>query len=145
VALAAIGTLGFGAVLGPEAPLIALGSVTGMALSPFVRLDTGEIRAGHGGFFLRDFGAFRQPAGRGHAAHRGGGRHGIGADHGIAAGIGRRAIGYDIFEGLGTPGGLHQTARTLTGITITAGATNDSQRPVTELSVGDLQVFAGTP
>ena len=39
VALAAVGTLGFGAVLGPEAPLIALGSVVGSLLPLVVRLD----------------------------------------------------------------------------------------------------------
>src|SRR5262245_18755355 len=39
VALAALGTLGFGAVLGPEMPVIALGSVVGMAVTGFVRLD----------------------------------------------------------------------------------------------------------
>ncbi len=33
VALAAIGSLAFGAVLGPEAPLIALGSVVGVAVA----------------------------------------------------------------------------------------------------------------
>ena len=39
VALAAIGTLGFGAVLGPEAPVIALGSVVGVAMARLARLD----------------------------------------------------------------------------------------------------------
>ena len=34
VALAALGTLSFGAVLGPEAPIVALGSVVGIAASP---------------------------------------------------------------------------------------------------------------
>jgi H+/Cl- antiporter ClcA len=42
VVLAAIGTLGFGAVLGPEAPLIALGSMVGLALAFLVRLDQRE-------------------------------------------------------------------------------------------------------
>ena len=37
VVLAAIGTLAFGAVLGPEAPLIALGSVVGLMFAPLVR------------------------------------------------------------------------------------------------------------
>ena len=37
VLLAAFGTLAFGAVLGPEAPLIALGSVIGMAAATWVR------------------------------------------------------------------------------------------------------------
>jgi H+/Cl- antiporter ClcA len=42
VALAAIGSLAFGAVLGPEAPLIALGSVVGLVLTSWVRLGTRE-------------------------------------------------------------------------------------------------------
>jgi H+/Cl- antiporter ClcA len=37
VALAALGTLGFGAVLGPEAPVIALGSAVGVAVTHFYR------------------------------------------------------------------------------------------------------------
>ena len=35
VALAAIGSLSFGAVLGPEAPVIALGAVVGGLLLPY--------------------------------------------------------------------------------------------------------------
>jgi H+/Cl- antiporter ClcA len=42
VAVAAIGTLAFGAVLGPEAPLIALGSAVGMAVTLAVRLGPRE-------------------------------------------------------------------------------------------------------
>lgn len=50
VALAALGTLGFGAVLGPEAPLIALGSVVGLAVTPFIRLgEQGEKVVGTAG------------------------------------------------------------------------------------------------
>lgn len=37
VAVAALGTLCFGAVLGPEAPLIALGSAVGLAVTSFAR------------------------------------------------------------------------------------------------------------
>ena len=37
IALAALGTLAFGAVLGPEAPLIALGSVVGVAAARLAR------------------------------------------------------------------------------------------------------------
>ena len=39
VALAALGTLAFGAVLGPEAPVIALGSVVGVAAARLARAD----------------------------------------------------------------------------------------------------------
>ena len=40
IALAAIGSLAFGAVLGPEAPLIALGSATALAIAAGARLAT---------------------------------------------------------------------------------------------------------
>ena len=52
VALAALGTLAFGAVLGPEAPLIALGAVVGGAVASSVRLDR------HGATVLALVGAF---------------------------------------------------------------------------------------
>jgi H+/Cl- antiporter ClcA len=39
IALAALATLSFGAVLGPEAPLIALGSVVGVAAGQIARMD----------------------------------------------------------------------------------------------------------
>jgi H+/Cl- antiporter ClcA len=42
VALAAIATLAFGAVLGPEAPLIALGSVIGLLVTRFVTVDPNQ-------------------------------------------------------------------------------------------------------
>lgn len=42
VALAALGTLAFGAVLGPEAPLIALGSIVGVAAARLRRLGERE-------------------------------------------------------------------------------------------------------
>src|SRR5262245_34037944 len=52
VALAALGTLSFGAVLGPEAPLIALGSVVGMALEHRLRLGRqGQVVLSSAGSF----------------------------------------------------------------------------------------------
>jgi H+/Cl- antiporter ClcA len=42
VLVAAIGSLAFGAVLGPEAPLIALGSVFGLVVGTFIRLGPQE-------------------------------------------------------------------------------------------------------
>jgi len=52
VALAAIATLSFGAVLGPEGPLIALGSIVGGVVSAFARLKPkeGAVVAGAGSF-----------------------------------------------------------------------------------------------
>lgn len=40
IALAAVGTFAFGAVLGPEAPLIALGSAVGVSFTRFI--DAGD-------------------------------------------------------------------------------------------------------
>ena len=42
IALAATATLAFGAVLGPEAPLVALGAVVAVVLTSFARLDQRE-------------------------------------------------------------------------------------------------------
>lgn len=42
IALAATATLAFGAVLGPEAPLVALGAVVALVLTSFARLDQRE-------------------------------------------------------------------------------------------------------
>ena len=42
IALAGLGTLSFGAVLGPEGPLIALGSVVGMSMTLFYRANQRE-------------------------------------------------------------------------------------------------------
>jgi H+/Cl- antiporter ClcA len=42
IALAALATLAFGGVLGPEAPLIALGGAVGLVVQAFVRLDSRE-------------------------------------------------------------------------------------------------------
>jgi H+/Cl- antiporter ClcA len=44
VALAALGTLGFGAVLGPEAPVVALGAIIALAVTSFARLAATESR-----------------------------------------------------------------------------------------------------
>jgi H+/Cl- antiporter ClcA len=52
VVLAALGTLGFGLVLGPEAPVMAIGSATGVAMSNLIRVGQKEtaILSGAGQF-----------------------------------------------------------------------------------------------
>ncbi|HKB20161.1 MAG TPA: chloride channel protein [Gaiellaceae bacterium] len=52
IALAAVGTLSFGAVLGPEMPLIALGMIVGLLVTPILRLGEREssLLAGAGAF-----------------------------------------------------------------------------------------------
>jgi H+/Cl- antiporter ClcA len=54
VALAAIGTLAFGAVLGPEGPLIALGAIVGIAVTHIARHGDRESAVlGNAGSFSR--------------------------------------------------------------------------------------------
>ena len=44
VVIAALGTLGFGLVLGPEAPVVTLGAIIAIAIASFARLDDKERR-----------------------------------------------------------------------------------------------------
>ena len=43
--IAALATLGFGLVLGPEAPVVTLGSIVAMAIASFAPLDDKERQA----------------------------------------------------------------------------------------------------
>ena len=44
IVIAALGTLGFGLVLGPEAPVVAIGSIVGVAVTFFARLAAKEAK-----------------------------------------------------------------------------------------------------
>ena len=44
IVIAALGTLGFGLVLGPEAPVVAIGSIVGVAVTLFARLAAKEAK-----------------------------------------------------------------------------------------------------
>ena len=71
VALAAFGTLAFGAVLGPEAPLIALGSVVGVAVASLARVDRRDGPVPRPRLVLGHLGPVRWAARRRDAAARG--------------------------------------------------------------------------
>ena len=71
VVLAAVGTLAFGAVLGPEMPVIALGSAVGVvAHRARASWRAGRRRPLQRGRVLGDLGTVRRPARRRHAARR---------------------------------------------------------------------------
>ena len=107
IALAALGTLAFGAVLGPEAPVIALGSVVGVAAARLARADErslpvlslagsfSAISALFGGPLVAAMLLLESGLGRGAALLR------I-----MLPGLVAAAIGYTIFVGLGDWGGL---------------------------------------
>jgi H+/Cl- antiporter ClcA len=107
IALAAIGTLSFGAVLGPEAPLIALGSVVGVAVTLFVRLDKrGETVLGTAGSFAAISALFGGPIVAGMMMVESGLALGATLLPVLIPGFVAAAIGYVIFIGLGHWGGL---------------------------------------
>jgi H+/Cl- antiporter ClcA len=117
VVLAAIGTLAFGAVLGPEAPLIALGSVVGMAVAPMIKPDQrGRAVLATAGSFSAVSALFGGPLVAGMLLVEAGLGMGAALIPALLPGLVAAAIGYVIFIGLGTWGGLHQTALAVPGL-----------------------------
>ena len=111
VALAALGSLPFGAVLGPEAPLIAIGSAVGMLVAARVDLGPKESAVlGTAGSFAAIAALFGGPLPAGILLVEAS----IGAGLGAATiplllpGLVAAAIGYLIFTGLGNWGGLEE-------------------------------------
>jgi len=110
VALAAVGTLAFGAVLGPEAPLIALGSVVGMAVTPMVKLSQRETQViATAGSFSAISALFGGPLVAGVLLLESGVGLGAAVIPALLPGLVSAAVGYLIFVGLGDWGGLSAT------------------------------------
>jgi len=108
IALAAIGTLCFGAVLGPEAPLIALGSVVGMTVALFVKLGGPERTVlATAGSFSAISALFGGPIVGGMMLVESGLGMGSNLLAVLLPGFVAAALGYVIFIGFGTWGGLH--------------------------------------
>jgi len=108
IALAALGTLSFGAVLGPEAPMIALGSVVGMTLTlsgAFGRREQSVLATA--GSFAAISALFGGPIVGGMMMVEGGIGLGAALLPVLLPGFVAAAIGYVIFVGFGTWGGLH--------------------------------------
>ena len=107
VALAALGTLSFGAVLGPEAPLIALGSAVGMAATLAVRLGPREEQVvATAGSFSAISALFGGPLVAGVLLLEGSVGLGAAAIPILLPGLVAAAVGYIIFIGLGDWGGI---------------------------------------
>jgi H+/Cl- antiporter ClcA len=108
IALAALGTLSFGAVLGPEAPLIALGSVVGMAVTLRGTFGSREQTVlATAGSFAAISALFGGPVVGGMLMVEGGIAAGTALLPVLLPGFVAAAVGYVIFVGLGTWGGLH--------------------------------------
>ena len=111
VLLAAFGTLAFGAVLGPEAPLIALGSVIGMAAATWVRPGPqGEQVLATAGSFSAVSALFGGPLVAGILLLEAGLAAGAALLPALLPGLVAAAVGYVVFIGLGDWGGLDATS-----------------------------------
>jgi H+/Cl- antiporter ClcA len=107
IALAGLGTLSFGAVLGPEAPLIALGSVVGMSMTLFYRANQREQTVlATAGSFSAISALFGGPLVGGLLMVEGGLAMGTALLPVILPGFVASAVGYLIFIGFGHWGGL---------------------------------------
>jgi H+/Cl- antiporter ClcA len=107
IALAAIGTLSFGAVLGPEAPVIALGSAAGVAVARLLRADAkGTAAPAAAGSMSAISALFGGPLVAGIMMMEGGVGLGWALLKALLPGLVAAAIGYVLFVGLGDWGGL---------------------------------------
>ena len=108
VALAALGSLAFGAVLGPEAPLVALGSVVGMAVSRLFRIgQQGTAVLSTAGEFSAISALFGGPITAGMLLVEGGIGMGSTLLPILLPGLVAAAVGYLIFTGFGDFAGLN--------------------------------------
>ena len=117
VAIAAIGTLAFGPVLGPEAPLIALGSIVGIAVTRVVKLGPRESAVlGSAGAFAAISALFGGPVVGGVLMMEGAIGFGASTIQILLPGFVAAAVGYLVFTGLGDWGGLHAQALAVPGL-----------------------------
>jgi H+/Cl- antiporter ClcA len=119
VALAALGTLAFGAVLGPEGPLIALGSVVGVAAATLAGAAANEKATGvlaTAGSFSAISALFGGPIVGGMLMIEGGIAMGQALLTALIPGFVAAAIGYVLFVGLGNWGGLHTQVLAVPGL-----------------------------
>jgi H+/Cl- antiporter ClcA len=122
IALAALGTLSFGAVLGPEGPLIALGSVAGLAVATLAGAGKREsaVLAGAGSF-AAIAALFGGPIVGGLMMVEGGVGLGAALIPTLIPGFVAAASGYVLFIGLGSWGGLSSQAITVPGLPLYQG------------------------
>jgi H+/Cl- antiporter ClcA len=107
VALAALGTLSFGAVLGPEAPIVALGSLMGVAAARAASMGKrGSAVLSSAGEFSAISALFGGPVVAGMLLVEGGVAMGAALLPLLLPGLVAAAIGYVVFIGFGSWGGL---------------------------------------
>jgi H+/Cl- antiporter ClcA len=117
IALAALATLSFGAVLGPEAPLIALGSVVGVAAGQIARLDERSRKVlSTAGSFSAISAIFGGPLPAAVLLVEAGVGLGAALIPVMLPGLVAAAVGYLIFIGIGDWGGLGAATLNVPGL-----------------------------
>jgi H+/Cl- antiporter ClcA len=117
VALAALGTLAFGAVLGPEGPLIALGSVVGVTVASLARADPRQSKAlSTAGSFSALSALFGGPLVAGMLLLEAGVGLGAALIPFLIPGLVAASLGYVIFIGLGDWGGIEAATLSVPGL-----------------------------
>ena len=117
VALAALGTLSFGAVLGPEGPLIALGSVVGMLAARAARLGERESSVlATAGSFSAVSALFGGPLVAGMMLLEAAVGFGAAAVPILLPGLVAAACGYSVFIGIGDWGGIQTQTLAVPGL-----------------------------
>jgi H+/Cl- antiporter ClcA len=134
IALAAAGTLAFGAVLGPEAPVIALGGITGLAVTAAIRLgDQERAVLANAGSFSAISALFGGPIVAGVMMVEAGVGLGTKLIPALLPGFVAAAVGYLIFVGFGDWGGLDAPGLTVPDLPLYNG-----------VHAGDLAVSLAT-
>jgi H+/Cl- antiporter ClcA len=124
IALAAFATLSCGLVLGPEAPIIALGAIVAAAVSWFARLEDKELQViAMAGSFAAISALFGGPIVGGVLLVEAGIGLGAALIPALIPGFVAAAIGYVIFEGLGHWGGLSAPGLALPDLPLYDGTT----------------------
>jgi H+/Cl- antiporter ClcA len=114
VALAALGSLAFGIVLGPEAPLIALGSCVGMAVAHFWKVTgPASMVVSTAGIFSAVSALFGGPVVAGALLLEGGIAMGANLIPVLLPGVVAAALGYTMVVGIGSWGGIPTTGLTV--------------------------------
>ena len=117
VALAALAGLSFGAVIGPEAPLIALGSVVGMAAARLARLGPRESAVlATAGSFSAISALFGGPVTASMLLVEAGVGLGTALIPTLLPGLVAAACGYAVFVGIGNFGGIQTTTLSVPGL-----------------------------
>ena len=122
ILLAAVGSLAFGAVLGPEGPLLALGGAVGLAIERFFPLAPAERRVmATAGSFSAVSAVFRGPLSASVMLVEAGIGMGALLVPALLPGLVAAAVGYTVFTGVGSWPGLESASLVVPDLPVYAG------------------------